>query len=107
MVVMIYEKLNSAAFHAICHIHGTIGRPGPGSVLPLQGRLHLRLRGIARQRCSAAALGHLQHQGRQLAARRQPLHRCTLQTLVVGRIVLLAQQHVGGGLGMQRRRPRR
>lgn len=85
------------------HHHRAIGLPWPGGVVPLQGGLGLRFAGIAWQAPGAVApLGHLHHHGRQLPARRQPRHGLALQALVVGCIVLLAQQqYIGGKQALQ------
>ncbi|MNV81002.1 hypothetical protein D3C71_1746380 [compost metagenome] len=74
----------------------------------MQGGLGLGVGGVARQGLRAvAALGHLHHHGRQLAFCGQPQHGLALQALVVGRIVLFAeQQHIGGEQGLQAVGPR-
>jgi len=89
-----------ARFHR-CHHHRAVHRPGPaavGIVGPLQGLAHLGFAGAAGQTGGLQALfGHFQHQRRQLAALAERLHRGALQRLVLGRIVLFAQQQQGSG----------
>ncbi len=80
------------------HHHRAVVRPGPGRVVPCQRCAHGGFGGIARQAGRAVAgLGHLHHQRRQLPAARQRGDGLALQPLVVGRVVLLAQEQDLGG----------
>ena len=81
-----------------CHHGGPIGGPGPGSVAPAQRLLNSLRRRVDSQACGRLpGIGHFQHQGGQFVEFNQGLHRRQVQPLVLGGVVLLAQQqHVSG-----------
>jgi hypothetical protein len=75
------------------HYDGAIGFPRPTRVVPRQGCAHGGFAGAGSQVGRAVPLlGHFHRHRRQTALVCQPLHGLALQLLVVGRIVLFAQQ---------------
>jgi len=81
------------------HDHRLVAFPGPEFLVPVQGGAHPVLVRVRWQAVGGRArLGHLDHQRRQEAARGQPAHRVLLPALVLGRIMLLAQQQRLGAL---------